>query len=97
MVRHNDAERIRPFFGKIKPIRCSGAMEEDQRLAFARRIHNGLNAVDVVGFACELAHRPSPFEVARGRSRGMTSSAKRVRLSLVRECGMSATCITLLI
>src|SRR5262245_61220372 len=99
MVWHDDAKLVSPGLGKIETIHGSRAVEEYDGIAFAGRIHNCLDAIDRVRFTLELAHRlpPPPLTAAAlGRRRGITSSAKRVRFFTVFQCGMSATCMTLL-
>src|SRR5438093_835867 len=98
MIGSNHAELFGPCFSEIESVHRAPAVEENERFAVACRIDDRLHAVDDVFFTSEPAHRSSPFgtAAARGRRRGMTSSANKVMFLTAFQCGMSATCTTLL-
>ena len=92
VVRHDDTELVGPRFGKLKAIYSPPTVEQHQSLALAGSVHDSLDAVDCKFLARELAHCAPPGR----RSRGMTSSANKVMFFTAFQCGISATCSTLL-
>src|SRR5262249_5005398 len=92
MVRNDDTVLVRPCFRKIETVNRTGAVEHDERFALAGCMYNRLYAVDRQLLAYKLAHCAPPDD----RSLGMTCSANNVRFFTAFQCGMSATCITLL-
>src|SRR5262245_25228112 len=103
MIGNDDLKAIGPGFGEVAAFGSAAAVEEDERLAPADRLHDRLHTVDGVRLAREIAHclPRRPYSAAarsagctRARSRGITSSAISVRFFTVFQCGMSATCMT---
>src|SRR5215475_3654501 len=92
MVWNDDAVLVCPCLRKIETVNRTGAVEDDERFALAGCVYNRLYAVDRQLLAYKLTHCAPPDD----RSLGMTCSANNVRFFTVFQCGMSATCITLL-
>src|SRR5262245_1928347 len=92
VIWNDDAKLFSPMFCKFETIHSAGAMKQHERFTLSCGVDNGLHAIDGQLFAYELAHcTPPDF-----RNRGITSSANSVMFLTAFQCGMSATCITLL-
>src|SRR5262249_15905953 len=92
MVGSYDAKLLGPRFCEVEAVDRPCAVKDDERVSLARRVRDGFHAVDRQFLAYESAHCAPPDV----RSRGITSWANNVMFFTAFQCGMSATCITLL-
>src|SRR3990172_1835661 len=104
MKGDHDPVLLRPGERKIEAVKGAGAVKEHQRLSFAGRELDDLDAVDskLLALQCRGCHQRTSWSAgwaarrpsvgaAAGLSflrRGMTSSAKSVRFFTAFQCGM---------